>query len=145
MIRRLAKARSFALDVSLEIDELLNHVSSIAKLRDLLIHRGGTYIGGTIYSSNALIAKNIEDTELLKLNIKDIENATSDLAKIWVRLGFIADPPAPVSADYLAWMHEPWQYRHLTPDTPNRASPPKPQGRKRPPRASRASQKPRHT
>jgi hypothetical protein len=75
-----------------EVQFIIDQVNKISEFRHLLVHRGVQNIHdirGEIKSSNEVIAKSIEQTEILTLNLEDIKAAVSDLERIIERFWYL--------------------------------------------------------
>ena len=104
-----------------ELQNIIDQTNVIAQLRHDLIHRGAeTKNDGTFDVSNATIAKSRESTEIIRLNLQHLKNATADLECIALRLIGLVNPTA-INALPQSWkeiLAAPWRYKRVEPDKP---------------------------
>jgi len=124
MTKRLAAFRK-SVEAQKEIAYVYDHLSTLSKLRDLLVHRGAEVIGDIAYSTNVRTVKSKADWEVFDIKISEIEAAADDCMRIWVRIRELIDPdPKSVYAhgDGAEWLARPWQYKYRQPKFPHRPS-----------------------
>jgi hypothetical protein len=116
MTSRVATARRLEQATIDEIQSVFSHIRDISKLRNSLIHRGAEIYGDDIISSNLMTARTVEEAEILRMNLTDIEAATSDCRTASLRLSAIVIPNAPnLNTDAArealarAWVYKPLQ------------------------------------
>jgi hypothetical protein len=118
-------------------DEIYSRLNTISQLRDRLVHRGADVTDEGLLSTNSLTAKTDADIEFLRLQISDIDAATTDLASIAARvLVWGAPPGAYFPKPMLDEARAPWRYKPVQPETPNRPPQTKRRSRERPPPSS---------
>jgi hypothetical protein len=126
-----------------EIQKVLDHFLLITGFRDRLVHRGfEIQVDGTFASDTELRSKSHEDVEVMAFTVADVRRATRDLNVICRRLARVLFPyywkGAPRTV--LAELHQPWHYKPVRPDTPNRPLRHKGSARPKPERRSASSQ-----
>lgn len=125
IIRRLIRLGRFkgGAPIGSAVGRLFDQISAVAKLRDMLVHRGADFdTDGGVSVTNRLTARAEEDVELLQINARDIVFANTDCAVIMGMLAVLAFEndhdrlrEAASQVERYAWL-----YKHRQPDTPNR-------------------------
>jgi hypothetical protein len=109
-----------------ELKSLITQFNDIAQFRDRLIHRGASYSPDfqQLVSTNDAYYRTLEDFETLAFNRDDMKHASQDLGRIMLRLLYAMLPDGysvpGVSEKHQRWIHAPWSYKLLRPETPNR-------------------------
>jgi hypothetical protein len=127
MTSRIARARNLEQTLVDEMQDVFTHIRNISKLRNSLIHRGAEIYGDDIISSNVMTARTVEEAEILRMNLSDIQAATSDCDTAFLRLAAISTRDAPnLNTDEAretrgrAWRYTPLQHEspYQSPDAP---------------------------
>jgi len=123
-IRRLNKANKKPAITQDALEMLFEQFSLIHNLRDILVHRRSVFWGDEIISMNHMTSKSLDDSEKLTAHFKDIDNATTDLCVIYIKLFNLMDPANPT---YQKMIQEKrlesytWLYKRLLPEKSNQS------------------------
>ncbi len=132
--KRLMKTRNLPVAQQDDFKAITDHLGEITKLRDFLVHRSSYFDGRIVTSTNETTSKSVDDIQVLKLNIKDIDGAANDCARVMFRIAaLIWGPNHGLPPEAVQNMLEPWSYKHRQPETPNRVSRSNPQEPQHPP------------
>ena len=119
-IKKISELNSLNENGKKELDTVFNHLNLITVLRDKLVHRGAEVKDGQLLSTNFLSLKAIENYEEIRFDVKDLNNATSDLGAILLRLYALMNPNDPTVSELTELgVFGPWKYKSLKPKNPN--------------------------
>ena len=122
LTKRLLLAKKIPASEFLELEHLFTQVGVIALLRDVLVHRAPSLEGDEIMTTNHATAKSLESVEVLRVNLRDIQNATEDLYAIFFRLSDLARPEIEIMELEGVREHAaaPWRYKRQQPEIQDR-------------------------
>lgn len=124
--KRVAKIRKLGEEQLEELEYLSAQFNLISEFRDRLVHRSALPNIKIITSTNYESAKSLEDLEILEFTEYDLMYAAIDLTNIAARLSlFVPELAARVPPYSIDWYFEPWRYKRIQPQTPNRQPKPK--------------------
>jgi hypothetical protein len=138
IIRRVMEINDFEDEARTEVDTLFTQLNEISIFRDRILHRGAEMLpDGTFESHNHATMKAIENLEIVKFTLEDIQGATSDLSRIALRIAMFMSKDDDLDEAVMQYLYAPWRYKPVTLEKPNQPRPTRRPARPRPRRPSR--------